>query len=255
MSNIETFCTKYGNISLYINVYYLGGSFKIGGYWEEDNMLKLRRFINPYKNILEIGGHCGTSSVFYSNFLNDNSKIFVYEPQKNMFDLLVKNIDQNNLQYKIIPNNMGVFCYNGIGRMCDIDVEVVGVNVLKRYNEENTLSCNFGGICLGTEGEIINLTTIDNMNLTNIGFIHCDAQGSENFIFSKGIELITRDRPFIFYENNLVYGHTLYNNVCKSYPEYIEESLFDIKKYCMETLHYSMFIDRFNGGIDTLLIP
>ena len=27
------------------------------------------------------------------------------------------------------------------------------------------------------------------------------------------------------------------------------------KKYCMETLNYSKFIDKFNGSIDTLLIP
>jgi hypothetical protein len=43
--------------------------------------------------------------------------------------------------------------------------------------------------------------------------------------------------------------------VCRTYPDYKEESIFDIKKYCMEQLNYSAFIDRFNGGIDTLLIP
>jgi hypothetical protein len=51
------------------------------------------------------------------------------------------------------------------------------------------------------------------------------------------------------------YARYLYNNVCTSYPNYKEESIFDIKKYCMEQLNYSRFIDRFNGGIDTLLIP
>ena len=29
-------------------------------------------------NILEIGGHCGTSSIAYSSFLNDGAKIHVY---------------------------------------------------------------------------------------------------------------------------------------------------------------------------------
>ena len=31
--------------------------------------------------------------------------------------------------------------------------------------------------------------------------------------------------------------------------------IFDIKKYCMETLNYSMYLENFNGSIDTLLIP
>ena len=32
-----------------------------------------------------------------------NDKVYVYEPQFNMYNLLVKNINQNNLQNKIIP--------------------------------------------------------------------------------------------------------------------------------------------------------
>ena len=172
-----------------------------------------------------------------------------------MFNLLVRNINQNNLQNKIIPHNFGVFCYNGTGSMNDIDLDGGLGIVSKRYNEEHHLGCNFGGIGLGENGESINLITIDSMNLDDIGYIHCDAQGSENFIFSKGIELITRNRPVILYENKEFYGTYLYDNICKSYTDYTEESVFDIKKYCMETLHYSSFIDRFNGGIDTLLIP
>jgi hypothetical protein len=55
---------------------------------------------------------------------------------------------------------------------------------------------------------------------------------------------------------NTKYGLiTLYDNVCRAYPNYIEESKFDIKKYCMENLNYSKFIDKFNGSIDTLLLP
>ena len=93
------------------------------------------------------------------------------------------------------------------------------------------------------------------MKLDNIGFIHCDAQGSENFIFSKGKETVKKNRPVILYENNELYATYLYNNVCQSYPNFKEESKFDLKKYCMEELKYSKFIDKFNGGIDTLLIP
>ena len=69
------------------------------------------------------------------------------------------------------------------------------------------------------------------------------------------METITKYRSVIYYENNEQYGKYLYDNVCNSYPQYKEERTFDIKKYCMETLNYSSYIVRFNGGIDTLLIP
>jgi FkbM family methyltransferase len=251
---METYNTKYGIITLYKNDIYIVEKFKQGGYYDIDTLLKLREYIDPNRNILEIGGHCGTSSIIYGSFLNEK-KIYVYEPQHNMYNLLVQNINQNNLQNKIIPYNLGVFCFEGNGKMNNIDLDGGGGVVKKRYNEEINLNCNFGGISLGDDGEDINLTTIDNMKLDDIGFIHCDAQGSENFIFSKGIETIKKCRPVILYENKDFYGEYLYDNVCKSYPNYKEESMFDIKKYCIEQLNYSYVIDRYNNGIDTLLIP
>lgn len=251
----ETYTTKHGLITLYKNEFYIGNSFRNGQYWDDAFFPIIKDYINPDRNILEIGGHCGTTSIVYSSFLHKEKKIFVYEPQRNMFNLLVHNINQNNLQHKIIPENAGVFCYEGFGTMNDIDLDGGGGIVSKRYDEESHLGCNFGGIGLGGEGEIVSLTTIDHMNLEDIGFIHCDAQGSENFIFAKGTNTIARCRPVILYENNEFHGKYLYDNVCKAYPNYKTESEFDIKKYCMETLKYTRFIDRINGSIDTLLIP
>jgi len=123
-----------------------------------------------------------------------------------MYKLLTKNISQNYLQDKIIPVNMGVFCYEGFGIMNDFDIDGGGGSISKRYNEESHLECNFGGVCLGKDGEKVYLTTIDSMILDNIGFIHCDAQGSENFIFSKGKETVKKNRPVILYENNELYA-------------------------------------------------
>jgi FkbM family methyltransferase len=251
----DTFQTKYGAVTLYKNEAFIAGIFKCGGYWDESTLLKLQPYINPDKNILEIGGHCGTSSIVYSWFLTGASKVFVYEPQFNMFQLLLKNIIQNNLQEKIVPYRQGVFCYEGIGKMNDIDLDGGGGLISKRYEDEYQLRCNFGGVGLGSHGEAVYLTTIDNMQLENIGFIHCDAQGAENFIFAKSLILIEKCRPVIFYESNETDAAYLYDSVCKSYPEYEQYSRFDIKKYCMEKLHYSEYIDKFNGGIDTLLIP
>lgn len=252
---MDTFDTKHGKITLLKNEAYISSSFKRGGYWDIDTLLKLKEYIDPNRNILEIGGHCGTSTVIYASFLNDNNLVHVFEPQKNLHDILLQNISQNNLQTKIKSYNSGVFCYNGSGVMNDIDLDGGGGNVQKRYNEESHLGCNFGGIGLGKDGESINLITVDDMNIDNIGFIHCDAQGSENFIFSKAKETIKKNRPIILYENIDLYGKYLYDNICKNYPQYQQESKFDLKKYCLEELNYSEYIDRFNGGIDTLLLP
>ncbi len=252
---MDTFNTPYGLVSLFKNETYIINDFKNGSYWDINTLKLLKQYINPSRNILEIGGHCGTSTLVYSSFLNNDNKIYVYEPQNNLYNLLVKNINQNNLQEKILPFNSGVFCYNGKGTMNNIDLDGGGGVVSKRYNEEKHLSCNFGGIGLGNNGETIDLVTIDDMKLDNIGFIHCDAQGSENFIFSKALQTIKKFRPVILYENNQEHAKYLYNTVCHNYPSYQEESRFDLRKYCIEKLGYSKCIDKFNNSIDSLLIP
>lgn len=254
--NINTFKTKYGLVSLYDNEVFIGNEFKNGIYYDEKNLLDLKKYINSDKDILEIGGHCGTSTLVYSTFISNSNKIYVYEPQKNMYALLKLNINQNNLTHKIIPCNKGVFCYNGIGNMNDIDLDGGSGNIQKRYNEESNRPCNFGGVCLGQDGERINLVTIDSMNYINIGFIHCDAQGSESFIFSKAKNMLEKNRPVILFENNKGCNNYLYKNVANYYGDtYAEECHFDVVSYCMNILKYSECIESFNNGIDTLLIP
>jgi len=251
--NYETYDTKYGKISLYNNESIIGGAFKYGGYWEEEEMKSLAEYIPKDKNILEIGAHCGTSTIFYSRLIKDDCKMYVYEPQRKMYNLLTHNIEQNQLQNKIYPVNSGVFCYKGTAKMNNFDID--GCGQYLDVVEKNNIMCNYGGIALGNNGEQINVTTIDDMNLENIGFIHSDAQGCENYIFSKGLETIKKYRPVIFYEDCYSYYRILYDQVTSTYPQYNEESKFDIKKYCLETLGYRTCIDRFCGSMNNLLIP
>ena len=63
------FDTKYGKVTLYKNEKYIGESFKQGNYCDIDTLLKLWPYINPDKNILEIVGHFGTSTIIYSKFI------------------------------------------------------------------------------------------------------------------------------------------------------------------------------------------
>ena len=251
---MEIFNTKYGIITLYQNETFIIDSFKKGDYWDINNLTILKQVVNPNRNILEIGGHCGTSSIIYASYLNNGNKIYVYEPQKNMYNLLRCNIIQNNLENKIEAFNNAVFCKNITMNMNNIDLDGGGGVVTECY-KNNNLQCNFGGIGLGINGEPVNAITIDDMDHTNIGFIHCDAQGAENHIFSKATTMIKTNRPVILYENNEKYANFLYDNVCKSYPEFNENSKFNLEKYCMEELNYSQVIHNVGGGLDDLLIP
>ena len=258
---ITSFQTPYGKVTLLDNEEYITKVFKLGGYWDMETLLKLQTVINPNKSIVEIGGHCGTSSLVYASFLSDPCIVQVYEPQQGMFNLLNYNITENNLTHKIHPKNLAIFCEDRTVTMNHRDLDGKDQSIVQlRYTSESHLPCNFGGIGLGGTGENVNCRTLDSLLDANelpesIGFIHCDAQGAENFIFAAGTKTLETHRPIILFESNAKYCRYYHDNILLHYPEYENESKFDIVDYCMNNLKYQTCIECFNGSIDTLLIP
>ena len=253
--NLICFDTKYGKI--FLNKYdkYFVDVFSKNEYWDNNMLCVLRdKYIPNDKNILEIGGHSGTSTVFYSNILKENNIIYTFEPQKKMFVILNRNIEINNLNSKVKTFNSAVFCKTGQFNMHseDIDGPSKGnINILESKNKE----INYGGICLGKNGELINCIKLDDLDFENIGYIHCGAQGCEPFIFSTATQFIKKHRPVIFYEDIDIYGKYLFNIIKSSYPEFINNSEFDIKKFCIEKLGYYCISNLNNNGYDSLLLP
>ena len=49
---METYDTSFGWITLLRNEIYIGDTFRNGGYWDEDTLMKLKPYINPERNIL-----------------------------------------------------------------------------------------------------------------------------------------------------------------------------------------------------------
>lgn len=254
VDNIDIYRTPYGIVNIYANDCINDWTFSKNSYWDDEDTEKIiKEYLDPSKNILEIGAHCGTSTLIYASKLNDGCRIYSFEPQKQLYNLLCKNISVNNLESKIIPFNKGVFCKSD-GIAMNSDVLDCGYGKPLELYDNTNIQCNFGGTCIGLDGEKIETVTLDDdlIELENIGFIHCDAQGSEPFIFSKGKEFIKKHRPVIRFENAKLGGKYLEDNIIKSYPELKEESKFDIQDFCLTELHYSK---SFNMGIDTVLVP
>jgi FkbM family methyltransferase len=249
------FDTKYGKIFLNKRDKYFVDVFSKDQYWDDEQLCILRdKYIPNDKNILEIGGHSGTSTIFYSKILKENNIIYTFEPQKQMFDILNKNIEINNLNSKIKRFNSAIFCKTGQISMHSEDVDGPSkgnINILESENKE----INYGGICLGNSGELTNCIKLDDLDFENIGYIHCDAQGAEPFIFSCATQFIKKHRPVILYEDMNLYGNYLFNIIKSSYPEFIDNSKFDIKNYCVKELGYSCISNFNNSEFDSLLLP
>jgi len=247
-----TYNTKYGKVTLLRNEAIVGEPFRHGRYWDDETLCKLKHYIPKHRNILEIGAHCGTSSLFYAKCIDDEHKVYAYEPQSKMYELLCKNIQQNELADRIVPYQVALFCYEGRACMSDYDLDC-NASVSERLHSETELPCNFAGTLLGRGGEEVKCTTLNSLDHENIGFIHCDAQGAENFIFSCGKRFIGKHRPVIYFENAQEYGHPVYEGVRLAYPEHEFHAKFDLINFCVEHLEYRVI--RHFGAIDDLLVP
>jgi len=253
--NTLTFKTRYGFLT--INKYdkYFIDTFMNNEYWDHEILSNVFHDYIEKGNILEIGAHVGTSTMFYAKHIEPEYIIYAFEPQKKIFDLLCLNISQNKFIHKVKAINKALFCYNGVLKLNSIDLDGPHKNNLISNLEHKNLNINYGGIGIGENGESIKCITFNSLNIENVKFIHCDAQGAEPYIFCYAEDFIKKYRPVILFENYLLYGDYLFNNIKKIYPEFNKESNFNLKKYCCEELGYTSIDNIFGSKEDTLLIP
>ena len=250
----KTFKTEFGIVTLPIADMFITPTFDAGNYWEVDTIRALKSHVPAHKNMLEIGGHCGTSTLGYASYVQ--GKQYVCEPQPDMQILLKQNIQVNGLGDKIQCIPEAVFCFTGKICLHAVDMDGNKGRLVKELTA-NCEPCNYGGIGIGAGGDQVSCLKLDDCmeKFENIGFIHCDAQGSEPFIFWGAQKFLAAHRPVILFEDMSLYGTYLYDNIKKSYPEHAEAAAFNVIKFCMEELKYTSCQVAFNGGIDTLLIP
>lgn len=148
----------------------------------------LRHFINPNKNVLDLGANIGTHSVLYSNYIHANSTVYSFEPQKVVFDILCQNIALNNCK-NVVPFNFG--CSN--------------VNDVFYMNACYENKDNHGAFCIDStlneaSGLKIECKVLDELNITNVGYVKIDVEGHEYEALLGMKNTLLRDRPVIMIE-------------------------------------------------------
>jgi FkbM family methyltransferase len=123
----------------------------------------VKHFIDPHKNILDIGANIGVHSIVYSRYTI--GKIYAFEPQPLVFNLLKKNIELNTCN-TIFPYNYGASDRD--------DTFFMNANYDEKINHGAFSICNKQNIGINIECK-----KIDNLELTNIGYIKIDVEGHE----------------------------------------------------------------------------
>jgi FkbM family methyltransferase len=195
-----------GNI--YITHHYTGDrillhSFRHKGYWfhkrerERNTMSLFKKLINKGDTVIEIGGHIGYISLYFSNLIGKEGMVYVFEPGINNLPYLKNNIkDKCNI----------VVIEKGVGN-CDACIPFYIENLT---GQNNSFIKDFQGFIDNKKNSFVKNAsvkevTVDVVRLDNFiinnkispNFIKIDVEGYE-FEVIKGMSYILKNIQPIF---------------------------------------------------------
>jgi FkbM family methyltransferase len=191
---MEEFQTNLGPFWAFNNDQNFYFHLKHGGFWEAKLLEDLMPFICKAETILDIGAHIGSHSFVYG-FFNPNAKIYAFEPQKKIYDLLSKNV---SIRPNVIPINK---CVGHTNMTCNLSRNAkCGENSDIDICYGNGPIMNLGGVSIGGSGEEVEMITIDSLNLETCDFIKIDVEGAEGLVIEGATETIRKFKPIICFE-------------------------------------------------------
>jgi FkbM family methyltransferase len=165
--------------------------------WGQNMEEFIKELYEPNTNMIDIGAHIGTFSIIMSKYLSVGNKIFSFEPV--FYDLLKKNISNNNLNEKVVifDNGLSNKFQNCSPFIMELDkIGGYGAFSFKKTQELKIIDE------LNSKG--INFYKLDYYNFENISFIKLDVKFFESEILEGGINTLLMNKPTILIELFLI---------------------------------------------------
>ncbi len=134
------------------------------------------------KNIIDVGGYIGDSAIVLKDYTDE--KIYSFEPTNYNYNLMLKTIELNNQQEKIVPIKAALGSQE---EQLEINIQDSGSSI-NRVISENPSK------------EIINVTTLDKFieqNPLKIGLIKVDIEGFEQEFIKGAVNTIKEQKPIL----------------------------------------------------------
>ena len=163
--------------------------------YEKEIVQLIEKYIDPKKDVLDVGANIGLHTVLFSKLINANKKVLAFEPTPNALKYLRNNLHNNNCDDKVI-------IYDGIATDSNGQFELNIIEGMEEYSAVSKINHpNVHGkksVAIKVQGNTID-AVVAQYDL-NPGFIKIDTEGAEYFVFQGAKETICKFKPVIISE-------------------------------------------------------
>ena len=164
--------------------------------WEEDafwlrDMIKeiheekaYEHFFQAKKDdvIVDVGANIGIFTLKVSKIVGERGKVIAFEPQRNNYKLLIRNLGINKCK-NVVPINQALCDFNGKATFYVKSVSLHNTLQPQANSETPTTSINIIGVRKLS-------SVLDNLNIDHVSFLKIDAEGSELEVLKGAEELL-----------------------------------------------------------------
>jgi FkbM family methyltransferase len=167
---------------------YIGRSLDLYGEWGQPELTLLSLLLQPGDVVIDVGANIGTHTVFVAQKVGPAGRVFAFEPQRIVFQMLCANV--------ALGGHNNVHTVNaGLSRQ-------PGTLLLPALTYDQ--AANYGNVRLSrtNDGESTAIMTLDQMPLERCQLLKIDVEGMELEVLEGGKALIERTKPVVYVENN-----------------------------------------------------
>jgi FkbM family methyltransferase len=184
---------KHGIFAYNRNDTFIGKSLDQYGEWCEFEIDLLRNFLKPGDRVIDVGANIGTHTIAFANIVGPTGKVIAFEPQPELFGLLVTNVTLNCLtnvraeQFAVVGNNNSEI---EIHRLPPPDTAF-------NFGAQHLLGANTTPLVR------VRCSSIDGRGLSpGPALIKIDVEGMESDVIRGAVDTIMTHRPVLYVENN-----------------------------------------------------
>jgi len=186
------------------------GMIMAAGQYEPKSVALLKRIIAPGMKCIDAGAHIGFYTCLLAHLVGECGKVYSFEPMPSNFELLVKNINENQIQQRVYAYQLA--CSDNSGIMTASKVS------------------NMYVIGQVSDAEQVNLEAVrmDDIVKEAIDIVKLDVEGHEPSAIRGMVSILSKDKPIILSEINEYWLRTCSNSSATEYIDLLKSFAYDV---------------------------